>query len=240
MDGTTIIPTDTKKIAPKISFKGFRPDKRIIANIYQIGVPSIIMQSIGSVMTTGMNLILMGISSTAAAVFGVYFKLQSFFFMPVFGLNNGLIPIISYNFGAKKKKRMINTLKYGYLIAFLFTFVGFLCFEIMPAQLLSLFEASDKMLKIGVPALRVIGVHYLIAWFCIVTGTLFQAVGKATYSLYVSVARQLVVLLPVAYVLAKLGGLTLIWWSFPIAEIMSLAISLVCMKLTYSRVLNEL
>ena len=224
----------------KISFKGFRPDKRIIANIYQIGVPSIIMQSIGSVMTTGMNLILMGISSTAAAVFGVYFKLQSFFFMPVFGLNNGLIPIISYNFGARKKKRMINTLKYGYLIAFIFTFVGFLCFEIMPAQLLSLFEASDKMLKIGVPALRVIGVHYLIAWFCIVTGTLFQAVGKATYSLYVSVARQLVVLLPVAYVLAKLGGLTLIWWSFPIAEIMSLAISLVCMKLTYSRVLNEL
>lgn len=224
----------------KISFKGFRPDKRIIANIYQIGVPSIIMQSIGSVMTTGMNLILMGISSTAAAVFGVYFKLQSFFFMPVFGLNNGLIPIISYNFGARKKKRMINTLKYGYLIAFLFTFVGFLCFEIMPAQLLSLFEASDKMLKIGVPALRVIGLHYLIAWFCIVTGTLFQAVGKATYSLYVSVARQLVVLLPVAYVLAKIGGLTFIWWSFPIAEIMSLAISLVCMKLTFNKVLKDL
>ena len=224
----------------KISFKGFRPDKRIIANIYQIGVPSIIMQSIGSVMTTGMNLILMGISSTAAAVFGVYFKLQSFFFMPVFGLNNGLIPIISYNFGARKKKRMINTLKYGYLIAFIFTFVGFLCFEIMPAQLLSLFEASDKMLKIGVPALRVIGVHYLIAWFCIVTGTLFQAVGKATYSLYVSVARQLVVLLPVAYVLAKIGGLTFIWWSFPIAEIMSLAISLVCMKLTFNKVLKDL
>ncbi|MEE1100209.1 MAG: MATE family efflux transporter [Agathobacter sp.] len=224
----------------KISFKGFRPDKRIIANIYQIGVPSIIMQSIGSVMTTGMNLILMGISSTAAAVFGVYFKLQSFFFMPVFGLNNGLIPIISYNFGARKKKRMINTLKYGYLIAFIFTFVGFLCFEIMPAQLLSLFEASDKMLKIGVPALRVIGLHYLIAWFCIVTGTLFQAVGKATYSLYVSVARQLVVLLPVAYVLAKIGGLTFIWWSFPIAEIMSLAISLVCMKLTFNKVLKDL
>ena len=135
---------------------------------------------------------------------------------------------------------MINTLKYGYLIALIFTFVGFLCFEIMPAQLLSLFEASDKMLKIGVPALRVIGLHYLIAWFCIVTGTLFQAVGKATYSLYVSVARQLVVLLPVAYVLAKLGGLTLIWWSFPIAEIMSLAISLVCMKLTFNKVLKDL
>lgn len=224
----------------KISFKGFRPDKRIIANIYQIGVPSIIMQSIGSVMTTGMNLILMGISSTAAAVFGVYFKLQSFFFMPVFGLNNGLIPIISYNFGARNKKRMTNTLKYGYIIAFIFTFVGFLCFEIMPENLLRMFEASDNMLSIGIPALRVIGVHYLIAWFCIVTGTLFQAVGKATYSLYVSVARQLVVLLPVAYVLAKLGGLTLIWWSFPIAEIMSLAISLVCMKLTFNKVLKDL
>lgn len=224
----------------KITFRGFKPDKKIIANIYQIGVPSIIMQSIGSVMTTGMNLILMGISSTAAAVFGVYFKLQSFFFMPVFGLNNGLIPIISYNFGARNKKRMTNTLKYGYIIAFMFTFVGFLCFEIIPADLLRLFEASDNMLSIGIPALRVIGVHYLIAWFCIVTGTLFQAVGKATYSLYVSVARQLVVLLPVAYILAKIGGLTLIWWSFPIAEIMSLAISLVCMKLTFNKVLKDL
>ena len=112
----------------RISFRGFRPDGGIIANIYKIGVPSIIMQSIGSVMTTGMNLILMGISATAAAVFGVYFKLQSFFFMPVFGLNNGLIPILSFNFGAKNKKRMVNTLKYGYILAFIFTFLGFICF----------------------------------------------------------------------------------------------------------------
>lgn len=223
----------------KISFKDFKPDGNIISNIYKIGVPSIIMQSIGSVMTTGMNLILMGISATAAAVFGVYFKLQSFFFMPVFGLNNGLIPILSYNFGAKNKKRMTNTLKYGYITAFIFTFLGFICFEIIPKELFMLFDASDNMLKIGIPALRVIGVHYLIAWFCIVTGTLFQAVGKATYSLYVSVARQLVVLLPAAYILAKIGGLSLIWWSFPIAEIMSLLISLVCMKLTFKNTLKD-
>ena len=224
----------------RISFRGFRPDGGIIANIYKIGVPSIIMQSIGSVMTTGMNLILMGISATAAAVFGVYFKLQSFFFMPVFGLNNGLIPILSFNFGAKNKKRMVNTLKYGYILAFIFTFLGFICFELFPRELFMMFDASDYMLEIGIPALRVIGVHYLIAWFCIVTGTLFQSVGKATYSLYVSVARQLVVLLPVAYILAQIGGLGLIWWCFPIAEIMSLIISVVCMKITFEKVLKDI
>jgi putative MATE family efflux protein len=215
-----------------ISFRGFRPNGRIIKDIYMIGIPSIIMQSIGSVMTAGMNLILMGMSSTAAAVFGVYFKLQSFFFMPVFGLNNGLIPIISYNYGAKKKSRMLNTLKYGYGIAFFFTFIGFLAFMLIPDKLLGLFNASEAMLAIGVPALRIIAVHFLIAWFCIVTGTLFQAVGNAIYSMFVSVARQLVVLLPAAYILAKIGGLSLIWWSFPIAELMSMMISLICLRLT--------
>jgi putative MATE family efflux protein len=215
-----------------ISFRGFRPNGKIIKDIYMIGIPSIIMQSIGSVMTAGMNLILMGMSSTAAAVFGVYFKLQSFFFMPVFGLNNGLIPIISYNYGAKKKSRMLNTLKYGYGIAFFFTFIGFLAFTLIPDKLLGLFNASEAMLAIGVPALRIIAVHFLIAWFCIVTGTLFQAVGNAIYSMFVSVARQLVVLLPAAYILAKIGGLSLIWWSFPIAELMSMMISLICLRIT--------
>jgi len=222
-----------------ISFKGFRPNGEIIKDIYIIGIPSIVMQSIGSVMTTGMNLILMGISSTAAAVFGVYFKLQSFFFMPVFGLNNGLIPILSYNYGARNKKRMMNTLKYGYLIAFLFMLVGFVVFMLIPDKLLLLFDASETMLAIGVPALRKIAVHFLIAWFCIVSGTLFQAVGNAVYSMYVSVARQLVVLLPVAYVLAKIGGLSLIWWCFPIAEAMSLLISVVCLKLVMKKKLAD-
>lgn len=222
-----------------ISFKGFRPNGEIIKDIYIIGIPSIVMQSIGSVMTTGMNLILMGISSTAAAVFGVYFKLQSFFFMPVFGLNNGLIPILSYNYGARNKKRMMNTLKYGYLIAFLFMLVGFVVFMLIPDRLLLLFDASETMLAIGIPALRKIAVHFLIAWFCIVSGTLFQAVGNAVYSMYVSVARQLVVLLPVAYVLTKIDGLSLIWWCFPIAEMMSLLISVVCLKLVMKKKLAD-
>ncbi len=221
-------------------FKGFRPNGKIIADIYKIAVPSIIMQSIGSVMTTGMNLILMGINSTATAVFGVYFKLQSFFFMPVFGLNNGLIPIISYNYGAKKKKRMLNTLKYGYIIAFILTFIGFLGFMLIPDTLLGLFSASKEMLKIGVPALRKISFHYLLAWYCIITLSFFQALGKAMYSLYVSVARQLVVLLPVAYVLSKLGGLSLIWWCFPVAELMSCAISTVCFVLVYKKILKKM
>lgn len=218
-----------------LHFAGFRPDGAIIAEIYKIGIPSIVMQSIGSVMTTGMNLILMGLSSTAAAVFGVYFKLQSFFFMPVFGLNNGLIPIVAFNYGARNRKRMINTMKYGYMIAAFFMLIGIAGFVLIPDKLLLLFEASEEMLAIGVPALRIISIHFLIAWFCIVTGTLFQAVGNAMYSLYVSVARQLVVLLPAAYILAKLGGLAAIWWCFPIAELMSLLISAICLKLTMKK-----
>lgn len=223
-----------------LSFKGFRPDGHIIGTIYKVGLPSIVMQSIGSVMTYGMNLILVGLSSTAAAVFGVYFKLQSFFFMPVFGLNNGLIPIVAYNYGARKKHRMIRTFKWGLLIAFCFLMVGFIVFETMPGTLLMLFDASENMLAIGVPALRIIAVHFLIAWFCIVATAVFQAVGNGMYSLYVSVARQLVVLLPAAYILAKIGGLDLIWWSFPIAELMSCVISSICLFLTYKKVIKSL
>ena len=223
-----------------LSFKGFRPDGHIIGTIYKVGLPSIVMQSIGSVMTYGMNLILVGLSSTAAAVFGVYFKLQSFFFMPVFGLNNGLIPIVAYNYGARKKHRMIRTFKWGLLIAFCFLMVGFIVFETMPGTLLMLFDASENMLAIGVPALRIIAVHFLIAWFCIVATAVFQAVGNGMYSLYVSVARQLVVLLPAAYILAKIGGLDLIWWSFPIAELMSCVISSICLFFTYKKVIKSL
>ena len=223
-----------------ISFRGFKPNREVIATIYKVGLPSIVMQSIGSIMTYGMNLILVGLSATAAAVFGVYFKLQSFFFMPIFGLNNGLIPIVAYNYGAKKKKRMIRTMKWGMLIAFCFMVLGFVAFETIPDTLLLLFDASENMLSIGIPALRAIAFHFLIAWFCIVAGSIFQAVGNGMYSLYVSVARQLVVLLPVAYVLAKIGGLSLIWWSFPIAELMSGLISAICLILTFKKVINPL
>lgn len=209
----------------KLKFHGFRLDFHIIGTIYAVGIPTIIMQSIGSVMTYCMNRILIEFSSTATAVFGVYFKLQSFFFMPVFGLNNGITPIIAYNYGAGQRKRMLKTIKLSMLVAFCLTFIGFLCFEGIPQILLGLFNASDEMLTIGVPALRIIGIHYLIAWFCIVSGTVFQALGKAFFNMIVSIMRQLFVLIPAAYILAKLGGLHVVWWSFPIAEVISLMVS---------------
>lgn len=209
----------------KLKFHGFRLDLHIIGTIYAVGIPTIIMQSIGSVMTYCMNRILIEFSSTATAVFGVYFKLQSFFFMPVFGLNNGITPIIAYNYGAGQRKRMLKTIKLSMLVAFCLTFIGFLCFEGIPQILLGMFNASDELLTIGVPALRIIGIHYLIAWFCIVSGTVFQALGKAFFSMIVSIMRQLFVLIPAAYILAKLGGLHVVWWSFPIAEVISLMVS---------------
>ena len=208
-----------------LSFKGFRPDMQTIKKIYSIGGPSILMQAVGSFLNLSLNNILIRFTPTATAVFGVYFKLQSFFFMPVFGLNNGITPIIAYNYGAQQRKRMIRTIRISLTTAFCLTFIGFLCFEGIPPVLLGMFNASADMLKIGVPALRIIGIHYLIAWFCIIAGTVFQALGKAVFSMIVSIMRQLFVLVPAAYILASIGGLHAVWWSFPIAEIISLIVS---------------
>lgn len=224
----------------RFQFKGFKPDFKIIGTIYAVGIPSIIMQSIGSVMTYCMNRILIEFSSTATAVFGVYFKLQSFFFMPVFGLNNGITPIIAYNYGARQRKRMVKTIKVSLVMAFCLTFIGFVLFESIPQALLGLFNASDDMLKIGVPALRTIGVHYLIAWFCIIAGTVFQALGKAVFSMVVSIMRQLVVLVPAAYLLAKFGGLHMVWWSFPIAEVMSFIVSLTFLIKIWNDIIKDI
>ena len=222
------------------SWGNLKPDKETIIKIYKVGLPSIIMQSIGSIMTYCMNLILIGFTSTATAVFGVYFKLQSFFFMPVLGLNNGLVPIIAYNYGAGKRSRMIKTAKYSYVYAFCLMLLGFLAFEFMPTTLLGLFEASPEMIEIGVPALRIIGMHFLIAWYCIITGSVFQALGNGVYSMIVSVARQLVVLIPAAFILAKLGGLQAVWWSFPIAELMSLLMSTIFLIAIYKKVISKI
>ncbi len=205
--------------------KGFRPDLSIIGQIYAVGVPSIIMQAIGSVMTYGMNRILMVFTSTAAAVFGVYFKLQSFIFMPVFGLNNGMVPIIAYNFGAGKRERLIKTMKLSIAYAVGIMAVGLLVFQIFPTWLFALFEASDTMLAIGVPALRIISLSFLFAGFCIVTGSVFQALGNGVYSMLVSIARQLLVLLPVAYALSRLGNINYVWLAFPIAELVSVSMT---------------
>ena len=224
----------------QLRIKEIRPDKEVIKKVYSVGVPSIIMGSIGSVMTYGMNRILMGFSSTAAAVFGVYFKLQSFFFMPVFGLNNGMVPIIAYNYGARKKDRMMKTLRLSITYAVSIMIVGFLVMQIFPAQLFSLFEASEDMLAIGVPALRTISISFLFAGYCIIVGSMFQALGNGILSMIVSIARQLVVLLPVAYLLSLSGNLNLIWLSFPIAEIASLTLSSIFLYRIYQKVIKPL
>lgn len=224
----------------QLSFKGFRPNARIIGRIYEVGIPSIIMQSIGSIMTYSMNTILITFTPTATAVFGVYFKLQSFFFMPIFGLNNGITPIIAYNYGANNKKRMLKTIKLSMAVAGILMFVGLLAFEFIPHILFSFFDASDEMLEIGCHALRVIAVHFLIAWFCIIAGTVFQALGKAVYSLIVSIMRQLVVLVPAAFILAKVGGLDAVWWAFPIAEVMSFIVSTICLVNIYNKIIKNI
>ena len=187
-----------------------------------------------------MNLILMGFSSTAAAVFGVYFKLQSFFFMPVFGLNNGMVPIIAYNYGARRKDRMMKTLRLSITYAVSIMVIGFLVMQIFPAQLFRLFEASEDMLAIGVPALRTISLSFLFAGYCIIVGSMFQALGNGILSMIVSIARQLVVLLPVAFLLSLTGNLNLIWLAFPIAEIASLTLSSIFLYRIYQRVIKPL
>ena len=220
-----IIINEKKNTDVKLNFKGFRPDKKVIGEIYKVGIPSIIMQAIGSVMTYGMNRILISFNSTAVAVFGVYFKLQSFIFMPIFGLNNGMVPIIAYNYGAKEKDRMVKTLKLSVFYAIGIMVLGFLVFQLFPAPLFSLFDASEMMLSIGVPALRAISFSFLFAGFCIVCGSLFQALGNGVYSMVISIARQLVVLLPAAYLLSLSGKVQYVWWAFPIAELMSLSMT---------------
>ena len=213
-----------------ISLKGFKPCKKTIGSIYKIGVPSILMQSIGSVTTFGMNNILLMFSSTAATVFGVYFKLQSFIFMPVFGLTNGIIPIVAYNYGARNKKRIYQTLKLGILIAVGIMACGVAIFQLFPHTLLSLFDASDHMMAIGVPALRAISLSFVFAGFCIVCSSVYQALGNGVYSLIMSIARQLVVILPVAYAFAKLIGLDAVWYAYPIAEIVSVIMCIILLK----------
>lgn len=213
-----------------INMRHFRPCKKTIADIYKIGVPSIIMQAIGSVMVFGMNKILLLFSSTAAAVLGVYFKLQSFVFMPIFGLTNGMIPIVAFNYGARNQKRITSTIRLSILIALSIMTVGLIVFQTIPETLLLMFDASEHMIEIGVPALRLISLSFILAGFSIVASSVFQALGNGMYSLFVSAARQLLVLLPVAFLFAKLFGLHMIWWSFPIAEVVSAILCAILLK----------
>lgn len=218
-----------------ISFKLIRFNKEIVKEIYKIGLPSIVMQSIGSVMTFCMNKILIAFTTTATAVFGAYFKLQSFVFMPIFGLNNGMVPIIAYNYGAKKYERVKKTIVITIVTAVTIMSIGTLLFELVPHILLGLFNASETMLEIGVPALRIIGIHFVLAGFCIIAGSVCQAIGNPNHSLLVSVCRQLFVLLPAAWLLAQTDRLELVWFAFPIAECVSLILSAIFLKKTLNR-----
>lgn len=223
----------------QLSFRKFRPSRSIIGGIYSVGLPSIAMQSIGSVMVFGMNQILIAFTATATAVFGVYFKLQSFIFMPVFGLNNGMVPIVAYNYGAQKPDRIIKTIKLSILYAVSIMLLGFLVFQLVPDVLLSMFVAegdtTGDLLTIGVPALRTISLSFLFAGFCIVCSSVFQALGHGVLSLIVSVVRQLVVLLPAAFVLSRIHGLDTVWWSFPIAELFAVTLCALFLRRVYRK-----
>jgi len=223
----------------KIDFNNFKFDWGIAKNIYSVGFPSIIMQAIGSAMVVGMNAILIGFTETAVALFGVYFKLQSFVFMPVFGLTQGIMPIIGYNYGARKRTRLLSAIKIGLVIAIGIMAFGTVMFWTIPGRLLSIFNASQTMLKIGVPALQIISICFVPAALGIMFSTVFQSVGNGFSSLIVSVLRQLVVLLPAAYLLSKIG-LTPVWYAFPIAEIASLTASIVIFWRLYQRTLKTL
>ena len=215
-----------------IRLRDIRPDRTVAREIYRVGLPSIIMQSIGSIMTFGMNKILISFTDTATAVFGAYFKLQSFIFMPVFGLNNGMVPIISYNYGAARLNRVKKTFRLTAATATVIMVIGFSAFNLIPGTLLGFFSPSAEMLSIGTVALRIISVSFLLAGFCIIAGSMFQAIGNPVHSLIVSICRQLLVLLPAAWLLAQTGNLDLVWFAFPIAELMSLTLSVIFLRKT--------
>ncbi len=220
----------------KVSFRNFEFDFSVIKDIYQVGFPAVLMQVLASVMIGGLNIILAGYSSTAIAAMGIYFRLQSFVFMPVFGLNQGYLPIVGYNFGYNNSKRVKEVMKAGFLTGFAFTVLGFAIFQLFPAQLILLFGDSPELMEIGVKALRIISLAFPVIGPAIVGGTTFQAVGKGMPSLILSFSRQILILLPLAFLLGKIGGLDLIWYAFPIAELIAVVWMAVWLKSTMKTV----
>ena len=227
-----------------LSFRGFRPSGKLIGKIYAIGVPSIVMASIGSVMNILFNSILNSfgavIGKYAQNAFGAYFKLQSFIFMPIFGLNNGIVPIVAYNYGARKRKRMMNTAKLGVAYAVGYMFFGVVLFHTIPELLMGIFLKGEAALAIAVPCIRIISISFMLAGVCIIIGSVFQGLGKSIFSMFVSIARQLVVLIPAAYLLSLTGNVQNVWWSFPIAEIASVIISVVCFIIVYKKIISKI
>ena len=227
-----------------LSLKGFRPDGVTVKKIYLVGIPSILVASIGSVMTFGMNKIFSSfndVGEDAVNVFGIYFKLQSFAFMPLFGMNNGMVPIVAYNLGAKKRDRITKTIKLAVMYAEIIMISFMIVMQIFPDKLLGIFEASENMLKIGIPALRIISISYVAAAFCIVISSVFQAAGHAFLSMFVSLVRQLCVLLPVAYIIARTTNTVMgVWFAFPIAEVFSLTLCIIFLRYVYKNEFENL
>lgn len=218
-----------------------KPDKKVIGEIFNIGLPSILMNSIGSFMTAAFNKIIMALSPYAVNVFGIYFKLQSFIFMPVFGFNNGMISIVSYNYGARKKKRVLRTIKLGLIYAVSMMLFGFALFQLFPDVFLAMFNMSDEAINtVGIPALRTISISFIFAGFSIICAAVFQAFGFSLFAMFVSIGRQLVTLLPVAYLLSLTGDVNNVWWAFPIAEVVCVVLSVVFYLYIYKRKIKTL
>ena len=227
-----------------LSFKGFKPSGAIIGKIYAIGVPSIVMASIGSVMNVMFNSILNTFGPITGdygqKAFGAYFKIQSFIFMPIFGLNNGIVPIVAYNYGAQKKKRMVSAVKLGIAYAVGYMALGLIAFQIIPDILVGFFLTAPAAIEVAIPCMRIISISFVFAGFCIIIGSVFQALGKSIYSMFVSIARQLVVLIPIAFLLSQFNNISLVWWSFPIAEIMSVIVSTIFFIRIYKKTIAKI
>ena len=227
---------------PEIQFawNQLRPSGPIIARIYGVGVPSILLQTVSSLLIFGLNQILVAFSETATAVYGVYFKLQGFAFLPIIGMNNGMVPIIAYNYGAKKPERILQTIKLAITYAVVIMVVAVIVFQVFAAQLLGFFQASPEMLAIGVPALRTLSLCFLIGGFTIVSSSVFQALGRGLLSMSISVFRQLVLVLPLAYLFSLTGNLNMVWWSFPVAEVLAGLLAAYYLRRAYLRVIRPL
>jgi len=228
-----------KNTEVRLHFKNFRPSGRTVGAIYKVALPSIVMQSIGSVMVFAFNDVLLKFSDAAVSVFGVYFKLQSFIFMPVIGMNNGMVPIISYNYGAKKRKRITSVLRYASVYAVIIMIIGMIIFQVFPDAIFNAFNPTEQMQEIGATALRIISLHFILAGVSIVLSSTFQAFGHAWKSMVVSIARQLIVLIPVAMLLATTGNVNNVWWSFVVAEVASLVLCIVFYVGLYNKIIKR-
>lgn len=235
-----IIITQTKIKEVQIHLREFHLELRMIKDMYRIAIPAILMQSIMSFMTVFMNMILVTFSELAVSAFSIYFKLQQFVFMAVNGMNNALIPIISYNFGAKKKQRILDSIHFSLIVACVIMIAGTIIFQCFPQQLMYLFDENEEMMNIGVPALRIISLSFIFAGISLVLSAVFQSVDHANKSLMITLLRQMVLLLPIVYLLANQFGLNALWWAFPITEAAVSILAYIYLKIVKAKTIMKI